>query len=96
MQDLYNSRQQCADIWTFLHCNRGALLNPMYMHSASSSGLVASLPISSNKFSTLLPPLTQLLRNVSLWSDYFLRWSSVPSALSAPTVLSKQLYSSGL
>lgn len=98
-QELYGSRQQCADLWTYLHCNRACFANPLYMHSASTSGLVASLPLSAPsaaKFALLLPPLTQMLRNVTLWSEYFLRWSSVASALFAPTVLSKQLYYNGL
>lgn len=99
LQELYGSRQQCADLWTYLHCNRACFANPLYMHSASTSGLVASLPLSAPsavKFALLLPPLTQTLRNVTLWSEYFLRWSSVASVLFAPTVLSKQLYYNGL
>jgi hypothetical protein len=31
-----------------------------------------------------LPPLPILLRNVGIWTDYFFRWSNVPSVLSAP------------
>eukprot|EP01035_Chromulina_nebulosa_P017038 gene17038-22546_t len=31
-----------------------------------------------------LPPLSLLLRNISIWTDYYYRWSSVPSILTPP------------
>lgn len=70
------------------------MLNPLYMHLQMNKKAADSTVISSHAL--LLPPITQLLRNVTLWSDYYLRWSSVPSALIAPTILSKQVYSGGL
>lgn len=69
------------------------MLNPLYMHS---QGNRKQAPTISNQHTLLLPPVTQLLRNVTLWSDYYLRWSSVPSALTAPTILSRHLFSEGL
>lgn len=82
-------------MWTYLHYNRRVMLNPLYMHLQvnKKAGAEASV-ISSHAL--LLPPITQLLRNVTLWSDYYLRWSSVPSSLIAPTILSKQVYGGGL
>lgn len=35
----------------------------------------------------LLPPLSSVLRHVRLWSDYFLRWSPVPSFMPLPLPL---------
>jgi hypothetical protein len=40
-----------------------------------------------NNNSFFLPPLGQLLRGVSLWSDFFLRWSSVLSLAKLPDEL---------
>lgn len=79
-QDLYNSRQLCPDLWTYLQCNRNVLSNPLY----------------TNPEKVLLPPLSQLLRNVTIWSDYFMRWSSAPSVPPIPFQLSQHLYADGM
>lgn len=57
------ARTHSADLWQYLHCNRASLTNPFYTPTKE----------------VFLPPLGQLLRGVGLWSDYFLRWSSVVS-----------------
>jgi hypothetical protein len=80
LQDLYNTKQQCTDIWTYLNCNRSVLHNPLY----------------TNPERVLLPPVSQLLRNVTIWADYFLRWSSVPTVAPIPIQLSQHLYADGL
>lgn len=41
------------------------------------------------------PPLQSVLRNVSLWTDYFLRWSVVPSTPRLPHSLATFMYSKG-
>ena len=86
-RDMNDSQRCCVDVWTYLHYNRGTLTNPLYMDPN-----LEHTPTTH----TLLPPLTQLLRNVSLWTDYFFRWSALPSAVATPEPLSKYLYESGV
>jgi hypothetical protein len=64
--------------------NKGVLRNPLY------SGDRVHLSMA------WLPPLPQLLRNVSLWTDFFLRYSSVPSVPPIPTNLSPLLFRDGM
>eukprot|EP01034_Spumella_vulgaris_P024289 gene24289-30610_t len=82
-QTIQTARVSCiSTLFSWLGQNSTAMI------TTDTVNLVASIPLaaaSSSKFALLLPPLTQLLRNVTLWSDYYLRWSSVPSALFAPT-----------
>lgn len=80
LQDNFHSRQLCPDLWTYLQCNRSVLSNPLY----------------TNPDRVLLPPLSQLLRNVTIWSDFFLRWSTSPSVAPIPLQLSQHLYADGL
>ena len=86
-RDMNDSQHCCIDVWTYLHYNRGTLSNPLYMDPN-----LEHTPTTH----TLLPPLTQLLRNVTLWTDYFFRWSALPSAVATPEPLSKYLYESGV
>lgn len=55
-----------------------------------------SNPLYTNPDRVLLPPLSQLLRNVTIWSDFFLRWSTAPSVAPIPLQLSQHLYADGL
>jgi myotubularin-related protein 1/2 len=59
----YQARTHSADLWQYLASNRTLLTNRFFV------------PVGG----VFLPPLGQLLRGVTLWSDYFLRWSSVVS-----------------
>jgi hypothetical protein len=86
-RDKYDSRHCCVDVWTYLHYNRAALTNPLYMDPN-----LENTPTTH----TLLPPLTQLLRNVALWTDYYFRWCALPSALAAPERLHSHLHEAGL
>jgi hypothetical protein len=79
-QDVYNARNACPDIWSYLNCNRAILANPLY----------------TNPERVMMPPVSQLLRNVTIWADYFLRWSSAPTVPPIPLQLSQHLYSDGL
>ena len=94
LQDLYNSRQLCPDLWTYLQSNRGVLSNPLYGEGTGSSAHLQHQQRNPEK--VLLPPLSQLLRNVTIWSDFFFRWSSVPTAAPIPIQLSQHLYFDGL
>jgi hypothetical protein len=59
----YQARTHSADLWQHLASNRTLLTNRFFVPAGG----------------VFLPPLGQLLRGVTLWSDYFLRWSSVVS-----------------
>jgi hypothetical protein len=43
----------------------------------------------------LLPTLSQLMRNVTLWTDYYFRWSTLPTMISTPEILTKYLNENG-
>jgi len=86
-RDTNDSRHCCVDLWTYLHYNRAALTNPLYMDPDHEHTPTAH---------TLLPPLTQLLRNVTLWADYYFRWSALPSHVTAPEPLNRFLHEGGL
>ena len=77
---MYGASENTEDIWLYLELNRKIFTNPMY--SALNQ--------------PLLPPLSQLLRNVSIWPDYFLRWSSAPSIPTNPHYLDKYFHRNGL
>jgi hypothetical protein len=66
--------------------------------SATSSRRRNTQPVKEvkNMHKLLMPPLFQLLRNVSLWTDFFCRWSSAPTVAPIPTHLSQHLYSDGV
>lgn len=83
-QDRLNARssERCVDIWTYLHYNRHSLLNPLYMDPCDEHTTTTHF---------LLPPLTQLLRNVTLWTDYYFRWSTLPTTITTPEPLAKYI-----
>jgi myotubularin-related protein 1/2 len=72
---------RCADLWTYLECNREIFTNPLY--------------IKNPDFRAILPPLSQVLRNVVPWSDYFYRWAAVPSIMVPAAEYSEQLIRNG-
>jgi len=82
------AEKYCTDIWTFFNLDRQPFLNPFY-HNNLSSTVAGAI---SEHHKLFLPPLGQLLRGVSLWSDYFLRWSTVASVPPVPSYLSHALY----
>ena len=86
-QEMFRSREYCADIWVYLHRNRAALTNPLYMDPSHEDTPTTH---------SLIPPLSQLLRNVTLWTDYFYRYCSLPTIVTPPTQLSDYLYESGV
>ncbi len=68
--------QLTPDLWTYLKCNKSFFSNQYF----------------TEKHTILLPPLGQLLRGVSLWSDFFLRYSTVHSLPTLPSSLAKIMY----
>ena len=66
------------DLWSYLHYNKNSFYNPFYLdpHEENTTTLIH-----------LLPPLSQILRNVTLWSDYWCRWSATPTLINIPSEL---------
>lgn len=55
------------DVWTYLHYTRDVFLNPLYLDPSHQQ--------SESISPMLFPPLVQVLRNVTLWTDYFFRYN---------------------
>ena len=71
-------RDRCVDIWTYLHYNKNSFHNPFYLDPSAED---------SPTCTTFLPPLSELLRNVTLWTDYYYRWSALPTMIHPPSQL---------
>lgn len=80
-RELHSASDKCLNLWTYLHYNRGAFYSPLY---------------SLIQHRLFLPPLSQILRNVGIWKDYFYRWTSYPSLISAPDSSNKFLFEDGI
>ena len=66
---------KCLSVFDYLLVNRATLENPLYSPGPSESHV-------------LLPPLSQFLRKVTIWGDYYFRWnelSTVPTSSSEDT-----------
>ena len=68
LQDINLSRN-CVDIWTYLDANRASFTSPLYMNPFADE---------TSTTHVFLPPLGLLVRNVTLWTDYFFRFSPYP------------------
>jgi hypothetical protein len=66
--------------------SRAVFQNPLFMNPAADNTTTTHV---------LLPPLGQLLRNVTLWTDYFFRWSTTPT-IAPPAQLAEALYQGGV
>ena len=66
------------DIWVYLDMNRSCLQNLYYSESTQDE--------------VLMPPLSYIMRNVEVWSDYFYRWSSFESFSNITDKLRPHLY----
>ena len=66
------------DLWSYLYHNRSSFYNPFYLspYEEDTTTLI-----------TFLPPVSEILRNVTLWSDYYFRWSAVPTLVVPPDEL---------
>ena len=85
-RQIHNIRERCVDIWTYLHYNRQYLINPLYMNPNDEDTPTTHV---------LLPTLSQLMRNVTLWTDYYYRWATIPTMISAPEPITKYLHDNG-
>lgn len=86
-REKFGSKSSCIDIWSYLHYNKHSLTNPLYMDPNGEDTPTTHI---------LLPPLSQILRNVSIWSDYYFRWATLPSIGTTPEPLSKYLHDNGM
>eukprot|EP00602_Paraphysomonas_sp_CaronLab_P004242 CAMPEP_0185028042 /NCGR_PEP_ID=MMETSP1103-20130426/13482_1 /TAXON_ID=36769 /ORGANISM="Paraphysomonas bandaiensis, Strain Caron Lab Isolate" /LENGTH=831 /DNA_ID=CAMNT_0027562281 /DNA_START=33 /DNA_END=2528 /DNA_ORIENTATION=+ len=86
-RDAAGTRSNCPDLWTYLHHNRSYLRSEHFMD-----------PFSEDTPTTLLflPPLSKILRNVCLWSEYFHRWSAIPTIITPPECISALLNREGV
>jgi len=76
----YNIRR-CNDIWTYLDCNRELFVHPLFVQPSEPKAF--------------LPALSQVLRNIMPWTDYFYRWASLPSILVPAPDFADQLFKNG-
>lgn len=82
-----NNATALMDVWTYLHHNKELYINPLY------------IPISKGSNDTsvfFFPPLSQMLRNVTLWTDYYFRWNSIPAQLTPPSAYLDYITQDGL
>lgn len=88
------AKKYCTDIWSFFNLDRTPFMNPFYHihHSAALTATTNVTTSSNDPHKLFLPPLGQILRGVSLWGDYFLRWSTVSSVPPIPSYLSHVIY----
>ena len=75
-----------VDVWTFIGSNRAVFTSPLFMDPNAENSTTTHV---------LMPQLSQLLRSVTLWTDYFFRWSPYP-LVSPPETLSSLLYDNGV
>lgn len=81
-RDSYRSKDMCTPIWVYLEANRLSFVNPLY---------VPTVGLNCGSGSQQLPVLSQLLRGVCLWTDFFLRFSSALSLPPLPLYLADHL-----
>lgn len=67
-----------VSLWSFLSLNRSSYQSLLYQRDVGLKMTADS--------SVFLPPRSCLLRNVCLWTDYFLRFSPAPSFSCSPSV----------
>ena len=92
-QEQYGIRVNCPEVWAYLDSARDVLRNPLYVKQRSAPGRGRG----HGTDAVFLPPLSQLIRNVTLWSDYFCRWSPAPSSPPGPPEeLGNLLYEEGM
>lgn len=77
-RDHHCARERCVDIWSYLYYNRNLFYNPFYLSPYEEN---------TTTLMTFLPPLSELLRNVTLWTDYYCRWSTFPTLIIPPNEL---------
>ena len=63
-------RDECMSLWSYVKYNKSVLASPHYMNPLHEDTPTTHI---------LLPNLSKVLRNVTVWKEFFFRWSSVPS-----------------
>ncbi|CAM9198576.1 unnamed protein product [Chrysoparadoxa australica] len=82
--------ERTASLWTYLEINRSAFESPYYVSTEITDGVNVKEAVATGH-GVLLPQLSCILRRVTLWSDYYLRWSPRPSFPGTPRWLGEQL-----
>jgi hypothetical protein len=77
-RDKHSARERCVDIWSFLFHNRSCFYNPFYLSPFDED---------TTTLMTFLPPPSEMLRNVTLWTDYWCRWAALPTMIVPPSEL---------
>lgn len=80
-------RDECISLWTFIENNKATLTNPHFMNPLLED---------SPTHHILLPNISKVLRNVSIWKEYFFRWSAVPSMIDPPHAIFSELHDYGV
>lgn len=80
-------RDECMSLWSYLKYNKAVLASPHYLDPRLEGTPTTHL---------LLPNLSRLLRNVTVWKEFFYRWSAVPSLLDPPHVIFKEIHENGM
>ncbi len=86
-------RERCPSLWTYLELNRSSFLNPCYRHptEAPSPNLCGGIGVEC-----LCPDESVVLRGVTLWADYYLRWCPKKSTRSPRELLLRSMRERGL
>lgn len=81
------ARTAGVDVWTYLEHNRRVMTNPLYTDPSADNSTTTHV---------LLPPLPQILRSITFWTDYFFRWSGYPIVAPPDQQLANELYANGV
>lgn len=77
-RDKHSCHDHTVSIWTYLFHNRSCFYNPFYLSPYEED---------TTTLMTFLPPPSEMLRNVTMWTDYWCRWASLPTLITPPTEL---------
>ncbi len=84
---------RCPSLWTYLELNRSFFLNPCYRHpkEAPPPNLCGRLGVEY-----FCPDESVILRGVTLWNDYYLRWCPKKSTRCPRELLLREMGERGL
>lgn len=80
-------RDDCMSVWSYLKYNKAVLASPHYMDPFLEGTPTTHI---------FLPSLSKVLRNVTVWKDFFFRWSSVHSLIDPPHVVFSEIHDNGV
>jgi len=80
-------RDDCTSLWSYIKYNKALLRNPHYLDPFLEDTPTTHI---------LLPNLSKILRNVTVWKEFFYRWSSVPSIIDPPHAIFREIHDDGI